>query len=437
MTSLRPSFGLLGRVFAILLLAVGIEMAVSTLLYERASRLRVVEEEAHRLADLLARTDKLMNANPASERPELARRLSSDSFVIRWHPTQIPSVPMAASLDEMRDQILAFEPALEDADIRFHLKAPGRNGKVTGQFELDDDSWVEFHTTQFVESGQFRFNRMLLALIPAVALILIGGLLLRQLLSPLRLLATAAGRVGEGERIRLPDTGVGEIGRVVRAFNDMQDRIHQLISDRTEALASMGHDLRTPLARMQLRLDMVEDDSIRSAVEEDIHEMEAMISSLLAYLGGNSDPEKPIQTDIAVMAATLVDGATDAGHRATYEGPDHLELSVRSLAFKRALSNMIDNGIKYAGAVEVLLRQEGDQAVLTVRDRGEGIPEHELDHVLEPFVRLDPARSRNTQGMGLGIPIAHRMMLREGGIFRLSNRIGGGLNVEMRLRITK
>lgn len=431
MSALRPSVGLLGRIFAILLLAVGIELAVSTLLYERASELRVAEEEAHRLADLLEQTNRLMNNLPPAERNELAARLSTDKFVVRWHPAPMPEIPNSEALNRMREQVLHWEPELAESDIAFQLKSA--DGLVRGQFQLDDESWVEFRVAQIVESATPRFTRMLLALVPAIALVLIGGLLLRQMLAPLRMLSAAAGRIGGGERIRLPESGVGEIGRVVVAFNDMQERIHRLIADRVEALASMGHDLRTPLARMQLRLDGVEDSDTRNALEQDVHEMEAMISSLLAYLGGDSDPEKRVSADIAVIAQTVVDAAADAGGDAHYTGPDHLETPVRPLAFKRALTNLVENGIKYADGVRVFLSREAGDILLIVEDEGAGIPDHELEHVLEPFVRLDLARARNTDGMGLGIPMAHKVVLREGGSFRLSNRPDGGLRVEIRL----
>lgn len=430
---MRPSMGLLGRVFAILLLTIAIEFAVSTLLYERAGQLRVREDEAHRVAEHVVVAARLMNGLPRTERVELANRLSSETFIVKWHPTEVPPVPMAAELGEMRAQIIGWQPELAHADLRLQLKAPGRNGVVMGQLALDDGSWLEFKATQLVSASRLRLNRFLLALVPAVSLILIGGLLLRRVLAPMRMLAHAAERIGDGERMVLPERGVSEIRRVVRAFNEMQARIHQLIVDRTEALASVGHDLRTPLARLQLRTEGIADPTLRAAIAKDVDEMEAMVASLLAYYGGDSDPEKPVHTDIAVLAQTIVDDASDMGDQASYEGPDHLETVVRPIAIKRALSNLVENAIKYADGAQVSLGVEEGRVLLRVEDNGPGIPEDELEHVLEPFVRLDPARSRDTYGLGLGIPIAHRVARREGGVLRLSNRPSGGLRAELDL----
>ena len=161
----RLSFGLLGRVFAILLLTIAIEFGVSTLLYERAGQLRVREDEAHRVAEKLALASALINAQPRAQRPQLAERLSRETFVVKWHPTRVPPVPLAAELGEMRMQIVNWEPALAHRDLRLHLKAPGRSGIVMGQLGLDDGSSLEFKATQLVDSSKLSFNRFLLALI--------------------------------------------------------------------------------------------------------------------------------------------------------------------------------------------------------------------------------------------------------------------------------
>ncbi|MGK2912565.1 MAG: ATP-binding protein [Sphingobium sp.] len=231
----------------------------------------------------------------------------------------------------------------------------------------------------------------------------------------------------------MAETGVSEVRNLIRAFNEMQARIHSLISDRVEALAAVGHDLRTPLARLQLRAEAIDDDQLRDSIGADVREMAAMVSSLLAYLGGDDDPENPLAVDIAVMAATLVDDITDSGHEATYAGPDHLTLHVRPVGFKRALRNIIENAAKYGDAVHVTVEAHGSSVRLIVADDGPGIAEDRLEDVLRPFVRLDDARGRDTHGLGLGLAIAVRAVEIEGGEIRLSNQGSGGLRVEISL----
>jgi signal transduction histidine kinase len=423
----RPSLGLIGQIVAILLLTMMIEFGVSTLLYERASQFSVRDDEANRIAEHLVISRRLIAERPRAERAAMARELTTDRYVLRWDQTVPPRPRIAPDLDEMRQQIVSWEPALARTDLRVRLTSPGRHQAVTGELRLDDGSWLHFRTVAPLANLNLAIERVLLALIPAVALMVIGGALVRRTLQPLRELAAAADRVGRGGAEHVREEGPGEVVRVVSAFNRMQARIHRLIRDRTEALAAVGHDLRTPLARLRLRAEAVTDTSARDAIGNDIAEMEAMIGSLLAYLGGDSDPEPVVRTDVAVMCATLADDAQDRGREAEYRGPGHCELRVRPTGLKRALTNLVDNALHHADRVWITLDSGNGEVVIRVEDNGPGVPEDELPHILEPFVRLDQARGRDTVGFGLGLPIVVRAVEAEGGRLTLENRAEGGL----------
>ncbi|THG40987.1 ATP-binding protein [Sphingomonas olei] len=431
------SVGLLGQVVAILLLTMVIEFGVSTALYERASEFSVRDDEARRLAEHLVITRRLMEDRPASQRPALANELTTDRYEVQWHDaTLVPPAPDPA-LDPMRRQIVEWEPALRTGDIRLRLIAPARNSKVMGALRLRDGSWLQFRTLEAVAKLDFAYERVLLGLVPAVALMILGGLMLRRTLKPLKQLAEAADRVGHYEVGSVPEDGPREVRRLVTAFNRMQARIAALIEARTQSLAAVGHDLRTPLARLRLRTESIPSDEVRAAIGQDVSEMEAMIASLLAFLGGDSDPEKPTALDLAVLCATLVDDATDRGHEATYVGPDHFELRLRRLAMKRALTNLVENALHYGERVTVVLEPGDGVVTIRVMDDGPGIPENQMDAVLEPFVRLDPARGRDTVGFGLGLPIVVQAIAAEGGQLMLSNRASGGLVATVTLPITR
>ncbi|MFL0586532.1 HAMP domain-containing protein [Sphingomonas sp. ABOLG] len=432
-----PSVGLLGQVVAILLLTMVIEFGVSTALYERASEFSVRDDEARRLAEHLVITRRLMEDRSASQRPALANELTTDRYEVQWHDaTLVPPAPDPA-LDPMRRQIVEWEPALRTGDIRLRLIAPARNSKVMGALRLRDGSWLQFRTLEAVAKLDFAYERVLLGLVPAVALMILGGLMLRRTLKPLKQLAEAADRVGHYEVGSVPEDGPREVRRLVTAFNRMQARIAALIEARTQSLAAVGHDLRTPLARLRLRTESIPSDEVRAAIGQDVSEMEAMIASLLAFLGGDSDPEKPTALDLAVLCATLVDDATDRGHEATYVGPDHFELRLRRLAMKRALTNLVENALHYGERVTVVLEPGDGVVTIRVMDDGPGIPENQMDAVLEPFVRLDPARGRDTVGFGLGLPIVVQAIAAEGGQLMLSNRASGGLVATVTLPITR
>ena len=426
--------GLLGRLLAILLLTVAVEFGASTLLYERASRFSVREDEARRLAEYLSIARKLVSERPIRERPAMAAELASDHYDARWLPS-LPPPPVTAELAGMRAQIIAWEPVLGRADLRLRLVSPDRHARVVGGLRLTDGSWLHFGAWEIAQGWDLVLGRIALALIPAIGLLLLGALLVRHTLRPLRVLARAADRVGHGRTVIVPEEGTTEVRDLVRAFNAMQERIHDLIDERTQALAAVGHDLRTPLARLQLRLDGIEGD-VCDAIAGDIAEMDAMVGSLLAFLGGEDDPEPPILTDVAVLAQTIVDEATDRGEDACYEGPDHLERSIRPTSLRRALTNLVENGLHYGGAVCVQVATAAGGVRLIVDDSGPGIPEDRLNDVLQPFTRLDTARARNTNGLGLGLAIVRRAVEQDGGRLSLANRPEGGLRAEMFLPAT-
>lgn len=434
MSLLRPSIGLIGQLVAILLLTVIIEFGISTLLYERASQFSVRDDEARRLAEHLILCERLLSERGSDQRPAMAAELSTDRYLIKWKPQEPRAPALAPSLDGMRKQILAWEPGLKDTDMRLRLISPGRKPVVAGQMRLADQSWVYFQTLHPLHGLNLAAERILLALIPALGLILLAGLLMRLVLKPLKRLALAADRVGHGIEEQVPEQGPDEVVTVIRAFNNMQERIHQLIDNRTQALAAVGHDFRTPLARLRLRAEAVKDAETREAMEQDVAEMEAMVGSLLAYLGGDSDPEAPVATDLAILAATLVDDASDRGFCIRYEGPVHLELTVRPLAIKRAIGNLIDNAIHHAKSATVTIRERGDEVAICVEDDGPGLPEDMLEEVIKPFVRVDSSRPRDTVGFGLGLAIVARAVEQEGGRFTLRNRAQGGLAAEIVLK---
>lgn len=431
----RPSFGLVGRILIILLLTVTVEFCTSTLMYERASQFSLREDEAHRLAEHLVITRKLIAERPKHERSTMASLLSTDRYDVRWSASVPISPRMAPRLNEMREQIVAWEPSLADANLRLRLKSPGLNSVIIGGMTLPDGSWIYFGTRDVVNGWDLALGRVMLALVPALGLLVIGSLLIRQTLKPVRMLAQAAERYGYGDRVILPEVGTGEMLRVMRAFNLMQDRIQRLIVDRTQALAAVGHDLRTPIARLRLRIDMIPDGTVRDALQRDAMEMEAMIASLLAFLGGDESDQPVVRADVAVMAATRVDDAADEGGNVRYEGPGHLDANVRLFDLKRALDNLVSNALRYGKEVVVSLEKRDDRLLLRVSDDGPGIPEARLEEAKQPFVRLDSARGRNTEGLGLGLAIVERVARSHAGALRLSNRPGGGLVAELDLPI--
>jgi signal transduction histidine kinase len=255
-------------------------------------------------------------------------------------------------------------------------------------------------------------------------------------LNPLRSLIRATRNFGAGPPRLVPERGPDEMRELIRAMNEMQERIHQSLLDRTHTMLAIGHDLKTPLARMRLRLDDGEvDPVVRDGINHDIDEMRMLLDSIQAYVetGGTQIPAERI--DLAIMAETLVDTAADRGADATYAGLSSLEIMARPVSIRRALSNLIENALHYGGNVRVTLRRDGGAAEITIDDDGPGIPEDRITDALQPFVRLDTARARDTAGMGLGLPIVRKAVRLDGGTLDLRNRPEGGLRATIRLPV--
>ena len=444
----------------VLLAAVLLEFAGSAAFYEQAASYSASDAHAGAIAEQLATNASVLSETPVAQRARLADMLSTSALRIAWLTSTRDPPPAAVEhpgLAALHGRLIALEPRLEGVGLTLEGNADALDD-VAGQLRMPDGSALRFAapgmlTRQPVTRGLFS------AAMLAVCVLLAAVLLVRTLSQPLRAVARLADAIGHdaagggagisGGTARTPpvtmplsvlESGPQEARHLARALNAMQARIARLISDRTEALAAVSHDLRTPLARLRLRAGFLDDTEAQAAIEADIGEMEAMVGSVLAYLSGEDDPELVRQVDLASLLATLIDEAADAGSLARYHGPDQATIRLRPLAMKRVFSNLIGNALTYGGNVDVSLTVESDPAPggggrlqVLVEDDGPGIPEEELERVLAPFYRVEGSRSRSTGGLGLGLAIVQREVLREGGEFRLSRRPQGGLQARVRL----
>jgi hypothetical protein len=263
----------------------------------------------------------------------------------------------------------------------------------------------------------------------------------RRLTAPVRTLAEAAEALGRDVNAApLPENGPTEVATAAVAFNTMAARIRRFVQDRTELLTAIGHDLRTPITRLKLRAEFVDDDEQRGKILADLEELEAMVSATLAF-GRDARTTEPVSPlDLAELLRTILDEAGDANpdllDRLNYHGPAHLTVQARSLALKRVFVNLVTNAIKYGGSATVRLAAASNRIVVVeVEDDGPGVPPGELDRVFEPFHRGEPSRNRETGGVGLGLPIARNIMRAHGGDVTLTNRPSGGAKATVTLPV--
>jgi signal transduction histidine kinase len=389
--------------------------------------------EAH-VVDHVAMAVRVVGAMPEEVREAAARALSTPSFQSNW-VRSTPAIPAGdAATSRLGARLKRRAPELAGLRLGLSPAANGKPGRIQGAMRLADGTWVTF-AAPASELAPVPAHASIASLSAmALGIVLASLLVVRWITNPLRRLARAAEDFGKGAApVPLPENGPREVKEAARTFNAMQARIHRLVADRTQALAAVSHDLRTPIQRIRLRAGFIDDAEAQRAIDGDLDEMEGMVESTLAYLRGETDSEEPRQADLAAILKTLTDDATDRGGLVTYSGPDRLLMRLRPVALKRAVGNLLDNAVKHGGGARISLEETPEAVTVRVEDDGPGIPEEALEAVFEPFHRLDASRGRGTGGTGLGLAIARQVVRGHGGTICLSNRPQGGLVATVRL----
>ncbi|ODU22597.1 MAG: hypothetical protein ABS87_01665 [Sphingomonas sp. SCN 67-18] len=417
--------GLRARIAMALLGALLLQFVGGEIIFARVEDARMERGRSQRLADWLLFADEFIDA-----RPDAVARMND-----MWHPrlriTRHDAPPAvgggAVSADrEIARRVIASQPRLAPLDL--HAVRDG--DALHGTIRLSHGGWLSFRSEDYFQGYPYFYHYTASVLSLLVSVVLLALLFGRMIGRPLADIAAAAEHVGRDAPVAIAATGPREVRQVAAAFDRMQARLLDHVGERVQSLAAMSHDLRTPLARLRLNASAVDDAETRAALDQDIVEMEAFVTSVLDYLRGD-EPEQEQWADLASIVMTVVDEARDAGGAVSYDGPDRLEGVTRPLKLKRLLRNIVQNGVRHAGPTRVRLIHDANRIVIGVDDDGPGIPEDKLDAVLKPFTRLETSRSRSTGGAGLGLAIAHQLSQRLGGEIALSNRSGGGLSVTM------
>jgi signal transduction histidine kinase len=251
---------------------------------------------------------------------------------------------------------------------------------------------------------------------------------------PLKRLAQAARDLGDDiNHPPLELRGASEIRQASAAFNAMQARIRQYIMQRTQMLAAITHDLQTPLTRLRLRLEKVQDPELQERLKGDLTAMQQMVKEGLELARSMDSNEGMQALDLDSLLDSVCTDAADSGQSVSQEGRANMALMGRPLALRRCLVNLIDNAIKYGRHAHVQVERVPGAASVRVRDQGPGIATSELARVFEPFYRVETSRSRESGGTGLGLTIARNIAEQHGGSIKLANHPGGGLEVTLML----
>jgi len=256
----------------------------------------------------------------------------------------------------------------------------------------------------------------------------------RQLAKPIKQFSEAVRRFGTNTRApQMSEAGPQELRVAIRAFNAMQTQIQKFVADRTSMLMAISHDLRTPLTRMRLRGEFIEDTELQTKLFRDVDEMHAMIDAALDFFRDDAETEQSTQFDLSELLRTMRDDYTDQGIDIPYYGPEHQVYFGRPMGLKRVFTNLIDNTVKYGMQSEIELACLEKSISVAIKDRGPGIPQEFIQQVFTPFYRLEGSRSRKTGGVGLGLTVVRTVVHCHGGDIVLRNRDGGGLEAVITL----
>jgi len=314
-----------------------------------------------------------------------------------------------------------------------------RGPRYVAQVRLGDGTLATFDSQLSAQESQLpmRLALTLLALFGTV--VVLSLIAVRWVTGPLTALAQAAEALGQDiDRPPLSETtGPTEVRRAARAFNTMQQRLQRFLSDRTRVLAAMSHDLKTPITRLRLRAEMLDDETQRAKFVRDLEEMESMVSQSLEYMRDTSRREPAQAIDVDRLLESLRSDFADAGRPFELLGSAQRPYLGRPLALRRCLTNLVDNALRYGTHATVTVEDTDDRLTLRVVDDGPGLPDEQLEQVFEPFFRGESSRSRETGGTGLGLGIARNVARAHGGDVVLRNRAGGGLEATVTLARTQ
>ncbi|OYD52464.1 two-component sensor histidine kinase [Thauera propionica] len=427
---------LFSRLMLIWLVGIAIVLAVSFTLFvgerERVGRAALFEGVAQEIAATADVLDRLSPAERERWIDELGRRRLRLS--LRPIPEHLRPAPDGHPLGS------ALRTAMPERETRIHLHH--RNGAphaaLIVSVTLADGQPLLIRLPGIPPTPSIRPpepGRLLAALTALIGGVgLLTWIAVRLATRPLSRMADAARALGEDPNSPpLPTRGPTEVVRAADAFNQMQKRIREHVSERTRILAAISHDLQTPITRLRLRAELVDDEALRARIQADLDSMQVLVKEGLAYARSLDDAAPAQAIDLDRLLEALRDDAEDMGWQVSLNGHAGAPLHAQPGAVRRALWNLIENGVKFGNAVAITVTPESDAFEICIRDHGPGLPEDELEKVFEPFYRVETSRNRETGGTGLGLAITRNLLRRQRGEVSLQNHPDGGLLATVRL----
>jgi signal transduction histidine kinase len=405
-----------------------VQLGASLLFYREIDANTLREDHARRVAELLVVSERVYAAQPLL----VPRTMTSSHLEVALAPA--PSVlqrPHSEDLKGLNAQIVRWEPSLANKDLHLAIvRAEGGRRDFIGSMQLPDGRWLNFQSLDISSMWPIALRATWMTLVTALLCLIAALLAIRVLTYPLRRMSEAARAIGGGRRVTIRESGPTDLRNLAHAMNEMQDRIALLVEDQARSFEAIGHDLRTPLSRQKVAAELVDDAEVGAILTESVSEMEALLDSLQQFLRAQHLRSEPEMVDLVELLQSLI---SPLGDCARLTRPAVARVETYREPVQLALAALIENACKYGQIAAVRLRERDGDWLVEIEDDGPGIPARHFKDVLEPFFRLDEARGRTTNGFGLGIPTAHRLLTRFGGGLAFSSGDAGGLIVTVRI----
>lgn len=431
--------GLLPRLLAVLFASLVVMHLGSVALYHSGLENELDITNEQRLAERIASVRRAIANVPPAQREDLAHSLAGESVEIHWSDTREGiTAPLSSAHAILESSIYQTIPDLRGQGVEIY-DGSALPGHATAsrytliRVPLPDQSAVSVALTPAAPSTWSVNHILFSTTLMVLGVMAVAALSLRSLTRSLRSLAAFADHSMPGDTFATVTRREPREVRVLGdALNRMQVRLKGLLDERTQTLAAISHDLKSPLARMRLRVEDIPNPDMATAIRADMAEMEAMLDSTLSFLRGEQDGEEKRLVELGALLETICGDMSDSGADVHLSRASNVVVFGRRLALKRAFANIVENALKYGARARVTLGVSHGAAEVRVEDDGPGIPIDKVQDVFKPFYRIEPSRNRETGGVGLGLTVAKTVLQLHGGDIALSN-MEPGLRVTVML----
>lgn len=406
------------------------QLAASLLFYQSIDQQTLGEDHARRVAEMLVVSDRIHALDPTLTAPTMSTRHLAAAVADK------PSVDVPGQSDALEDiaqRIVEWEPSLGGRSLRLAVRKVDRNKRdLVGSIKLGDGHWLNFRSRDMNAMWPVALRATVLTLATTAACLFIGLMALHVLTRPLRRMSDAADAIGQGRQVEVTESGSPDLRKLAHSMNVMQERIARLLQDQARSFEAISHDLRTPLSRQKIAAELIDDAELGEVIQASVDEMESLLASLQRFLRAQHLTAEPENLDLDELVRGVL---FQYGEQAEVSSAGPAPVRTFREPVSLALTALVENAIQFGTRARVSILREGRHWFIEIADSGPGIPSQYFEAILDPFFRMDEARARDTKGFGLGVPTAHRLMMRFEGALSFAASSDGSLIARLKVPI--